>query len=399
VSSTLAANYDRAVLHPTGFELAAGQMFGEEASPNREPPTWSAATPLQAFEAAVLPALRRPPCLVSFSGGRDSSAVLAVAAAAARREGLDPPLPVTLRFPGAPRTDESEWQQQVIRHLGLREWEVHEIDDEMDLIGARAEPVLRRHGVLFPFNAYVHDALFEAARGGSFMTGWFGDHLFVTWRWRRPADVVARRTAPVPRDALRLGLWLCSPTSLRRRRERRRIWHLGGRPIPSWLRPAVCARAIELTAAKRVAQPRRWDRFVTWRAAERSVRACEWSLRLLAEDADTLLVHPFADPGFLAAVASDGGRLGIGDRTAAMRRIFSGALPDGVLARPRKALFDEAFFGPASREFARGWDGSGVDSELVDPEALRREWLDPEPRPQTAMLLQSAWLSGSGAAR
>ena len=59
-------------------------------------------TPLAALEEAILPALRRPPCLVSFSGGRDSSCVLAAATRAARREGLQPPVPVTLRVSNAP---------------------------------------------------------------------------------------------------------------------------------------------------------------------------------------------------------------------------------------------------------------------------------------------------------
>ena len=61
----------------------------------------TAATPRAAFEAAILPGLRRSPCLVSFSGGRDSSAVLATATAVARREGLPLPVPITHRFPSA----------------------------------------------------------------------------------------------------------------------------------------------------------------------------------------------------------------------------------------------------------------------------------------------------------
>ena len=54
----------------------------------------------------MLRALRRPPCLVSFSGGLDSSALLAVATAVARREGLDDPVPATLVVPGSPESDE-----------------------------------------------------------------------------------------------------------------------------------------------------------------------------------------------------------------------------------------------------------------------------------------------------
>src|ERR1700749_707865 len=59
----------------------------------------------EALESVIRPALERSPCLVSFSGGRDSSAVLAAAAALARREGLPLPIPATIVFPAAAATD------------------------------------------------------------------------------------------------------------------------------------------------------------------------------------------------------------------------------------------------------------------------------------------------------
>lgn len=94
---------------------------------------------MEALEAAVLPALCRPPCLVVFSGGRDSSAVPAVA----RRSGLPDPMPATNRFRGSPATKETEWQELVVRHLGLTDWHVLDRDDELDVIGPVAEQVLR----------------------------------------------------------------------------------------------------------------------------------------------------------------------------------------------------------------------------------------------------------------
>ena len=84
--------------------------------------------PRAALEAAIRPLVRCAPCVVGFSGGRDSSALLAVAVALAAREGLDPPVPVSFRFPHA-ETRESEWQELVVRHLGLAEWARVEIDD------------------------------------------------------------------------------------------------------------------------------------------------------------------------------------------------------------------------------------------------------------------------------
>lgn len=59
--------------------------------------------------------LGRPPCLLAFSGGRDSSALLAVAVSVAHREGL--PLPIPLIYPGVAGTDESSWQYMILDHL------------------------------------------------------------------------------------------------------------------------------------------------------------------------------------------------------------------------------------------------------------------------------------------
>ena len=69
-----------------------------------------------ALESILLDAVSDPPCYVLFSGGRDSSAVLAVAAHVARREGLPDPIPVTAIHPAASKTDETPWQAMVLDH-------------------------------------------------------------------------------------------------------------------------------------------------------------------------------------------------------------------------------------------------------------------------------------------
>ena len=101
------------------FEIATGMVFGtgDDRSTLPDP---DGSTPLEALERELLPALLRPPCMVSFSGGRDSSAVLAGAVNLARREGLPPPIPVTNVFPDVREADEHQWQQHVVRHLGLK---------------------------------------------------------------------------------------------------------------------------------------------------------------------------------------------------------------------------------------------------------------------------------------
>jgi asparagine synthase (glutamine-hydrolysing) len=104
----------------TPLEISSGFVVPTRRPSHALPPVPGSVR--AAFEAALLPALRRAPCLVSFSGGRDSSAVLAVAAHVARREGLPLPIPATIHFPHAGGTQETEWQEQVIGHLGLEDW-------------------------------------------------------------------------------------------------------------------------------------------------------------------------------------------------------------------------------------------------------------------------------------
>src|SRR5438128_1990791 len=52
--------------------------------------------PRAALDSLIRPALLTPPCVLGFSGGRDSSALLASALDLARREGLPEPIPITL---------------------------------------------------------------------------------------------------------------------------------------------------------------------------------------------------------------------------------------------------------------------------------------------------------------
>ena len=246
-------------------------------------------TPLAALEEAILPALQRPPCLVSFSGGRDSSGVLAAAVRAARRDRLAPPVPVTLRVSNAPMAEASVWRHQPVRGgdgtAGA--------SDSATCRGCAP----RRHASLRGWRP--PHMLSGLAPGGDGSTG----------------SCVGARCAP--RD----GAFRCS------------------------------------------------------------------------RQTGVLLSHPLVDPTFLAAVARRGGHLGFGDRTGVMRAIFDGALPDAVLRRPTKARYGEAFWGQRTREFARRWGGTGVDGELVDPVALRTEWLKPNPHEDSAMLLHAAWLS------
>ena len=80
--------------------------------------------------------------MVSFSGGCDSSLVLAAAVDSARRHGLPAPVPLTVRVRGDVASDEREWQELVVRHLGLSEWIRLEVSEELDCVGDLAQSVL-----------------------------------------------------------------------------------------------------------------------------------------------------------------------------------------------------------------------------------------------------------------
>jgi len=374
----------------TPLEVAAGLVLGGNRP--AELPDPGGRDPVEAFEAALLPALARPPCLVSFSGGRDSSTVLALATALARREGLAPPLPATHRIPTAAESAESEWQERVVRWLRLDDWLRIRSEDDLDVVGPVATAVLRRYGLLWPPNVHFHAPFLDAARGGSVLTGIGGDEAFSASQWQRTAALAARRVRPEPRDLLRVGLAV-SPVPVRRAVLRRRT----GQGF-TWLRPDARTAVRRLLADEAAHEPLRWLDRLRWLAGLRYLEVGTASLGRLADDADVLLAHPFADRGFLAALASLGPDRRFFGRTEGLRAVFGGLVPDDILTRRTKASFDGAFWSRHSRAFAARWSGGGADGELVDVDELRREWAAEHPDARTFTLLQSAWLAESSSA-
>jgi hypothetical protein len=372
------------------IEVATGVVFGAALPAPALPEPRPGDTPLAALERACLPALRRAPCLVSFSGGVDSSLVLAAATRAARREGLPLPIPATNRFPQADGTDEAEWQELVVSSLGLTDWVRLELTDELDAVGPVAARGLRRHGVLWPFNAHFHAPLLEAADGGVVLTGIGGDELFGVPRFGRAYDVVRGRVRPRARDLQRVALW-ASPQPLRRALIARRL------PVElPWLRPGAHAQFARLWATDEAAEPARLAPRVRRLQAGRPFRVGLASLDRLARDAGASIAHPLVDPAFGAAVAAAAPGRGFEWRGAAVRELFRDLLPVELLSRTTKACFDSAFWGPHSRAFALAWDGEGVDPTVVDVERLRAVWAQPLPDSHTYLLLQAAWLAGAG---
>ncbi len=375
------------------LELASGHIPGEDSEVPPLPKPDPSMSPLEALERATLPALERSPCVVSFSGGRDSSVVLAAAARAARREGLPLPVPVTLVSPGFPEADETMWQEIVIRHLRLPEWQRVEVIEERDLLGPVAREVLRRHGVIYPFGGFTDVPILEHAVGGSVLTGEDGDGLFASWDSARVLAVLTGRARPARRDLLRLAK--AALPRIERAWVQQRF-----RPLRlPWLLPDAQAAVVRAWADELGSEPRRWDRWVEWWSRRRYLTRLRQGIDLVGAVWNARSMHPLLDPCFLAIVARRGGRIGFGDRTRAMRALFPGLLPDAVLGRADKADFSRLAWGPHARAFVEAWPGDRIPAELVDIGGLRRVWGDPVPVIRTAYLLQAAWLSGSVADR
>lgn len=367
-------------------EVAAQRCIGEDSD---VPPLHSAeamTSPVGALEDVLRPALRKSPCLVSFSGGRDSSALLAVAARLARREGLATPIPVTLRVSGAPRSEESDWQERVVEYLALDEWVRIDLADELDYIGPCARQILAAHGLLWPPNLHFFVPLIAAASGGALVSGVGGDAVLASGL----DDLMGQpRWRTAPRRLVRRG-YRTLPSEARRPYVERRL-----RREAPWLRRAAL-EALVPALLDAPSEPRALDARLGHVRRLRSMVLTLHGLNLISGDQRTAFVNPYLDLGFLSSLARFLGPRGVGGRTAVMRALFGDLLPEAVLARPTKATFGEAFCGPYTRELVATWNGEGLDPKLVDPAELRGFWGDGTQIRRllmTAILIQAVWLS------
>jgi Asparagine synthase len=336
--------------------------------------------------------LSRPPCFVAFSGGRDSSAVLAVAVAVARADGLDLPIPVTERYPGVAEADEVGWQQLVIDHLDIGEWLRLEFHDDNDFVGPTARDSLLRHGLLWPPAVHGKANVLRRIGPGTLLTGEGGDEVFGARRvgsWPH----MSRRTPTARREALR---GVISSTLPRRLREKRIRAALQGAELQPWLKPATTARHLQLVAAEGATEPLRWDRSLLWLARRRGGAMGLNNYRLIAAEFGVTVSEPLLEPRFLHALGRMGRPFGFTSRTEGMRAVFGDVLPAALIERYSKAAFNQAFMGDPTHEFAERWDRTGVDPSMVDADRLRAEWLSERPSALSSLLLQAAWLCSEG---
>lgn len=382
----------RSMRRMSAWELATGWIAGYDEIPVAVAGTGM--TPRQALGAQLRDCLMHAPVMVAFSGGRDSSLLLAVAARVARDEGLPLPIPLVLRYPDDPRTLENEWQTLVLNHLDL-EPEIVTVADGSDVIGPDAVTALQKHGVCFPPGMYARLPALARAKGCTLITGEGGDEILGARRVTPVARMLRRRRPPRGLEARIVGLAL-APVPIRRMVLRRAPDNpAGGLPWLSELARRRFARQVADDAAEEPLH----HAHSTWRWARR--RAMTVGLRnqgVLAAQYDVRLVHPLMDNNVVASLAAYGGRLGSSwlSRAELMRTLASDLLPEPVLARTSKASFNDAAMNVHTRAFMKRWTGAGVDPTFVDLKALRREWKSDAPHPSSLGLLQRARLAEEG---
>ena len=381
----------------TPVEIARSVLVGRDHEAPA-PPRRVGVGAAEGLERALVPALSRPPCLVAFSGGRDSSGLLAIAARTARREGLPDPVPISARYPASPDAREDDWQELVVGHLGLADWERREFADEVDLVGTISRALMDRYGLQYPYNLHLLKPMIDAAAGGSFVTGLGGDEALTPGS--RALAVLSGTVRPRPRDVLTAGLALL-PRFLRRA-------VLARRPSISfpWLSEATNAALGAEWLDDQLRFPLRWNaRLREWSRA-RYVRMTIRNVARIALERDVQVSHPFADPVFVAALGEEGGVRGFPSRVAAMDTLFGDVLPTKVRQRGSKASFDAVLWSGPARSFAQGLsdadlatalDRLGLD-RVVDRAALAQHWREPSPLANSFLLLQACWLALNGRA-
>lgn len=374
----------------TPLEIASSVLVGRDDMLARPEATRSARA---ALEESLLRALRRPPCVVGFSGGRDSSALLGCAVQVARREGLPEPVPVTLRFAGAPETEEEGWQALAIRHIGASDWVRRDFRDELDLVGPVAEAMMTRNGLPYPYNLHLLVPLIDEAKGGSFVSGHGGDQ--VLYPAGRALQVLARRVRPSLRDLARIVVEM-APRSVRRSAFRSRV----GLAFP-WLRAETNALLTRAWLEDEVRQPFRWNSRLRELSHSRFMQLTARRIEALAGEADVAVHHPFAEAGFVFALAREAGATGFPSRTAAMEAVFTDVLPAQLIGRATKASFNGVLWNRHARAFVEGLDEQALERVLakleldaiVDPRALVAHWGKSAPLANSFLLLQACWLA------
>jgi asparagine synthase (glutamine-hydrolysing) len=332
------------------------------------------------------------------SGGLDSSAVLACAAASARAAG-DPPPAAWLGVPERHELDESAFLEHVAAHCEI---ESVRIPVSSGPIVPRAMAYLDRWAVPLehPGGAFFLPVLEAAATRGVtvLLDGEGGDELFgcepllIGDRLRsgdlRGAARLVRALPGMTRlDARSLAVvarkWvapaLLPPFALKAARRVR----AARRPAADWLRGAAheAAREPEADAWQPDSEPQ-WRAHLAWvLTGGRDDFGVHDQLRRLASMAGVNDVHPFLDVDLIELVLGLPPHLAFDaslDRKL-LREAMQGLVPESVRLRR-----DKVFFGALLRDALTGPDHAAVDriltnsplelGDLVDAQALTALW-------------------------
>lgn len=339
-------------------------------------------SPRAALESLIADAVTAAPCYVMFSGGRDSSAVLAVALSVARAVGAPDPIPVTARHAKVADSLETEWQQAVLDHLGLRNQIVVDFDGEQSWLGETAVGRLRKFGLMWPVAGTIHGALLDRLDPGTVLSGEGGDMVIAGRRATTFLNAVRSRR---PRLAVHEArLLVREPGELRRALTE-------SRDAIAWLTPA--GKELITPLGLPAVESLHWSKGLREAVASRPARMVRNNFMAAVESSGHRSSNPLEHPLFVSALMRAGGWRGFGHRTAFMKYLFGDVLPDAVLSRTTKAEFTGARWTDRERDFARSWDGAGVDPRYIDAEALRADWLSENPSPRSDFHLHAAWLA------
>jgi asparagine synthase (glutamine-hydrolysing) len=299
---------------------------------------------------------------------------------------------VTQVFASAPETDESEWQELVLRHLRITEWErLVYVEGEADLIGSAATESLRQIGLVWPPALHTKERVWKAGSGGFLLTGEGGDEIFGIRRVT-PITGLLRRKVGSRRRALRMAARALTPRPIRRRSTTSEIRETTSIP---WLTPLAEAAFRDLLVSDALVEPLPWGSSIISLLRRRGARKGLNNLAAAAAAFDTTVVDPLLDPGFVFALAKFGGFLGFPGRSVATQALFGHLLPEALITRQEKVYFNTVLFSESSKRFAASWDGEGVDTDLVVPDQLKRAWESDMPHAASASSLQAAWLNAS----
>lgn len=375
--------------------LALGHGFG-----------YNSATRQRVVEAQRR-AVRRPPVeilldsirrtrgdrmFVEFSGGVDSSLILSAACRVAAERDTSPPTPVTLRYRAA-ATNENEYQERMIDHLGLDDWTIIEVDDELDLVGAASGRHLREHGLSYAPRTAGRDWWLsrvgnDPSETAVLLNGEGGDEVLAT------APLVVAHAIRYSVRTRRFGRQAMGLAAERSRRVlRSRQASFSG---PDWYTSAGREMYERVMRSDRRRSPTMKKFMQNYRSRIPTVTGqrnlvdqarrygLEYSSPLLDIDAMAGFTASIPDHHFI-------------NRALVVRRYFSELLPPEIVHRTSKVYFSDAIYNEATRRFAQDWDGrTGVPVHYVDPERVRSAWANASDA-RSGLMLQSAWLASNGA--